>query len=218
MTTIQQNIISQIDLLVAEHHAADTTGHDYFHIQRVFKLATYLQSLEGGSLFLVQAAALLHDYADFKLTDNPDQSLLTLREKLTELSLDQETIDTLFHIIAQVSFKGAKVDTTPDSLEAQIVQDADRIDALGAIGIARTFAYGGAHDSPIHLPDEIPTHHASFEQYKSSRSSSINHFHEKLLLLKDRINTPSARRIAQQRHDYLQGFLDQFQAEWDSRF
>ncbi|QQE13367.1 HD domain-containing protein [Planctomycetota bacterium] len=215
MTTQQQNYIEQIDQLVAQHHAKDVTGHDYYHIKRVHNLATHLQSLEGGDLFLIQAASLLHDYADFKLTDDIEHAHQDLRQALTDFGIDRTTINQLFHIIAQTSFKGANVDTTPDSIEAQIVQDADRIDALGAIGIARTFAYGGAKNSPIHHPDQAPVQHDTFEQYKSSRSSSINHFYEKLLLLKDRINTPAAKHIAQQRHDFMLAYLEQFHQEWE---
>ncbi|QDU32323.1 putative hydrolase [Poriferisphaera corsica] len=215
MITQDQTIITQIQQLVADHHAHDTTGHDHHHITRVFKLSTHLQSLEGGNLFLIQSAALLHDYADFKLTETPEKDLQKLQQILLNFNLDHPTIEQIFHIISQVSFKGAHVNTAPDSLEARIVQDADRIDALGAIGIARTFAYGGAHDSPIHTPDESPTQHTSFEDYKSSRSSTINHFHEKLLLLINRINTPAAKHIAQQRHDFLLTFLKQFHNEWD---
>jgi len=200
---------------VVEHHCeGDSTGHDWWHIYRVVKLALRIAEQENANLELVEIAALMHDLDDWKLStkhgDHPNA-----RKLLTDHGFDQPTIEKVIEIIEQVSFKGAGVDTTPTSIEAMIVQDADRLDAIGAIGVARAFAFGGSKGRPIYTPDFEPQMHKSFEEYKQSNGHTINHFYEKLLLLKDRLNTKTAKEIAVERHKFMQLFLDQFYREWN---
>lgn len=201
---------------VRELLAADASGHDWWHIQRVRAMALKIGRQERANLFVVELAALLHDVADWKFHGG-DDTLGPARaaEWLAGLGVDRATIDQVCQVIAQVSFKGAGVDTPPHSLEGQVVQDADRLDALGAIGIARTFAYGGHAGQIMHDPAIPPVLHASFDAYKSARGTTINHFHEKLLLLRDRMNTAAGRRLAAERHRFMEQFLAQFDAEWN---
>lgn len=196
--------------------AADSSGHDWWHIERVWKLAARIGRDEGADLFVVELAALLHDIADWKFhggdaTAGPRAA----RQWLEQLNVGPATVDHVCDIIARLSFKGAGVDDSMRTLEGQVVQDADRLDAIGAIGVARAFAYGGHAARPLHDPGVPPQRHDSFEAYQQSNGATINHFYEKLLLLRDRMNTPSARRIAESRHAFLEQFLDQFLREWN---
>ncbi len=193
----------------------DASGHDWWHIDRVRQLALHIGRSEQADLYVVELAALLHDIADWKFHDG-DLAVGPRRaaDWLAGLGVDRATIDQVAEIIAQVSYKGAGVATPMKTLEGAAVQDADRLDALGAIGIARTFAYGGHAGQPMHDPTLAPRPHDSFAAYKSAKSTTINHFYEKLLLLKDRLQTPTGRRLAAERHAFVQQFLDRFHLEW----
>jgi uncharacterized protein len=177
----------------------------------------HICELEKADTFIVQLAALLHDLDDWKFNDSADETPHRAKGWLDSLTLDPSTIEAVCDIIRHISYKGAGVENKMDSLEGFIVQDADRLDAIGAIGIARAFAYGGHKNRPLYDPDSSPKLHASFEEYKNSNSDTINHFHEKLLLLKDKMNTSTARRIAEQRHAVMTRFLEQFMSEWNGK-
>lgn len=209
------HIIETTIAFVQDRLKKDASGHDWRHIYRVHKLAKYLAEQEGADVLVVELAALLHDIADWKFHDG---DLLAggriAKEWLSSLQVDEKVTEHVVRIINTSSFKGAKVPDTMDSLEGQIVQDADRLDAIGAIGIARTFAYGGAKGRPMYDPDEAPLLHDSFDAYRKSTSCTINHFYEKLLLLKDRMHTPSARVLAAERHAFMELFLKEFDKEW----
>jgi uncharacterized protein len=196
--------------------AADSSGHDWWHVHRVWQNAMHIGEAEGADLFVVQLAALLHDIADWKF-HNGDETVGPQRARawLTEMQVDPATIDHVCDIIVHLSFKGAGVATPMSTLEGQVVQDADRLDAIGAIGIARAFAYGGHAGRAMYDPDIPPEPHDSFAAYKKNSGPTINHFYEKLLLLKDRINTAAGRKIADERHQFMQQYLDRFFAEWN---
>lgn len=208
-------MIKQIAKSVEEACKNDSSGHDWWHIHRVVGLAKLIGENEDADLSLIELAALLHDLDDWKLSAESDNHLPNARRILNENGFSGEIIEKVIKIINEVSFKGAGVETNPTSIEAMVVQDADRLDAIGAIGIARTFAYGGFKNQPIHDPNLKPNLHNNFEEYKKTRTSTINHFYEKLLLLKDRLNTKTARKLAIQRHQFMVQFLEQFYAEWN---
>lgn len=192
----------------------DGSGHDWWHIQRVWKLAVKIAKHEKADLFLVEMAALLHDLDDWKLVD-PNHAGKRSENWMQKLGVPQDQIEKIEQIIAEVSFKGAGVDTTPGTVEAKVVQDADRLDAIGAIGIARTFAYGGNKNRLIYDPEVKPEMHLNFESYKKTNAPTINHFYEKLLLLKDRMNTSYGKRLAEKRHRFMKLYLEQFFKEWN---
>jgi uncharacterized protein len=195
--------------------AGEGTGHDWFHVERVCRTALTIGRKERADLFLVELAALLHDVADWKFAGGDHEAgPRAARQWLASLNVPSATIDHVCEIVAGVSFKGAGVGTPMRSLEGQCVQDADRLDALGAIGVARTFAYGGHKGQPLHDPAAQPELHASFDAYKRGGGSSINHFYEKLLLLKDRMSTRTGKRLAAERHAFMERYLEQFHAEW----
>ncbi|NIQ01103.1 MAG: HD domain-containing protein [Nitrospinaceae bacterium] len=208
-------VIEKARRFAESHFAGDGSGHDWWHVHRVWQMAKHLAEVEGADRRIVEIAALLHDVADWKLT-NGDEShgLNTIRDLLKD-DLSEEEVERICEIISRVSFKGAGVDTPACSLEGQVVQDADRLDALGAVGIARTFAYGGNRGRLIHHPGIPPEKHDSFEAYKKNNGPSTNHFYEKLLLLKDRMNTGTAKKIAEERHLFMEQYLDRFFREWD---
>jgi len=208
-------MINNIASSVKEACKNDSSGHDWWHIFRVVNLVKHIGKKEGANLDIVELAALLHDLDDWKLNESNEGHLPKARKILSENGYSAETINTILGIIDEVSFKGAGVETKPSTLEAMVVQDADRLDAIGAIGIARTFAYGGHKNQPLHNPDLKPNLHGSFEEYKKTRTSTINHFYEKLLLLKDRLNTPTAKQLAEKRHQFMEQFLEQFYSEWN---
>ena len=192
----------------------DSSGHDYFHTKRVHDLARTICAREGGDEDTVRLAALLHDVDDRKLFG--DNGYANARGFMSGQSVPGDVQDRVVRIISQISFKGRDT-VAPDTLEGKIVQDADRMDALGAIGIARTFAYGGSRGREIHVPEEESRQDMSEEEYFANRGTSINHFHEKLLKLEDLMNTDTAREMAGHRHDYMVAFLDEFMDEWDGR-
>lgn len=190
----------------------DSSGHDFYHSMRVHDLARSICRGEGGDEDIVRLAAILHDVDDRKIFRTENHA--NARAFMDSESIQADVQDRVCHIISQISFKGAD-SVVPDSLEGMIVQDADRMDAIGAIGIARAFAYGGSKGRAMHIPGESHKEGMSEAEYFANQGTSVNHFHEKLLLLKDMMSTPSARRMAQARHDYMVVFLDEFMAEWD---
>ncbi|HNR85542.1 MAG: HD domain-containing protein [Crocinitomicaceae bacterium] len=194
------------------------TGHDWFHIDRVRNNALYLQSKEGGDVLIIELAALLHDISDYKFNGG-DEKLggEVAHQAVMQCGGSEELAHQVKAIVNSVSYKGAHVADTTSSLEAKIVQDADRLDALGAIGIARTFAYGGKTGAPIYDPAIKPQLHTSFEAYKNSKSTTINHFYEKLLLLPDKMHTNTAKELAEERVAFMKKFLEQFYTEWNNK-
>lgn len=192
-------------------------GHDWFHIERVWKNAKLIAAKEAGAnMQVVELSALLHDIADSKFHDGDEQiGPRKAREFLESLNLDATTIKHVVAIIENISFKGGHNKRTLESLELDIVQDADRLDAIGAIGIARTFNYGGFKNRVIYDPEIKPNPGMSKEEYKKSTAPTINHFYEKLLLLKGLMNTESGKELAEKRHAFMEDFLEQFYAEWN---
>lgn len=199
-----------------EVFAGDSSGHDYYHTLRVWRLALRLWEEEGGDRETVELAALLHDVDDYKLFGGEMGGCTRARAFMEGQGVPAERLEAVCRIIGDVSFKGTST-KTPSSLEGRIVQDADRLDSIGAIGVARTFAYGGSRGRKLYLPDEAPEMEMTAEQYATHNSCSINHFYEKLLLLKDMMNTPSAKVLAEERHRYMEQFLQEFFAEWDGK-
>lgn len=215
----QQDLLQKTADYIKQEFSDDSSGHDWWHIYRVWKNAITLceHDAERADAFIVQLAALLHDLDDWKFNESGDETPHRAKAWLDSLAIDPSITDAVCRIITHISYKGAGVQNKMDSLEGFIVQDADRLDAIGAIGIARAFAYGGWKNRPLYDPDSPPTMHASFEEYKNSKSATINHFYEKLLLLKDMMNTPTAKRIAAQRHEVMVQFLSQFMSEWEGQ-
>lgn len=191
-------------------------GHDWFHIERVWKLAKKIGETENCDQDVVELSALLHDIADPKF-HNGDETIAPKisREFLESQNVPNETIEKVLFVIENISFKNRGNAPVNPPLELQIVQDADRIDAIGAIGIARTFNFGGFKNNPMYDPAVQPSLNMSKEEYKKSNGTTINHFYEKLLLLKDLMNTEKGKKMAEERHDYMLNFLDQFYKEWD---
>ncbi|WP_338453082.1 HD domain-containing protein [Niallia oryzisoli] len=210
------DIVEATKGFVKQKLLGEGSGHDWWHIERVYvnSLKIMVGTTEVVQKEVVELAALLHDIADWKF-HNGDETIgpRTAREWLESQQVDEKLIGHVCQIIKDVSFKGAGVQTVMKSLEGQIVQDADRLDAIGAIGIARTFAYGGYKKRELFNPDIEPSMHRTAEEYKSQQSTTINHFFEKLLLLKERMNTPAAKALASERHQYMVKFLEKFLLE-----
>lgn len=213
----QNETIQKTSEYIKQEFGDDSSGHDWWHIYRVWKNAVTICETENANMFVVQLAALLHDLDDWKFNEAEDETPHRAKAWLESCKIDSHTIEAVCQIIMHVSFKGGNVKNKMDSLEGFIVQDADRLDAIGAIGIGRAFAYGGYKNRPMYDPELPPQIHATFEQYKNSKSATINHFYEKLLLLKDMMNTATAKKIAEQRHEVMLSFLDQFMNEWEGR-
>lgn len=209
-------IVDATIIFVKQQLEGAEAGHDWFHIDRVYRNALRIAEHENCHREVVQLAALLHDIADSKFHGG-DESIgpKTARTFLESQHSDEATIDHVVKIIENISFKGGKTDRTFSSLELDIVQDADRLDAIGAIGIARTFNYGGFKNRPLYDPAIAPNLHMTKEEYKASQAPTLNHFYEKLLLLKDRMNTATGKKMAEDRHRFMEVFLAQFYAEWD---
>jgi uncharacterized protein len=210
------DLINKTILFVKEKLANAEGGHDWFHIQRVYKNALLIANGETCDEIVVKLGALLHDIADSKFHGG-DETVggKVAREFLERESVSEDTITHVIQIIDNISFKGGKTEKIFTSIELDIVQDADRLDAIGAIGIARAFNYGGFKNRAMHDPQIAPNLYMSKEEYKNSQAPTINHFYEKLLLLKAKMNTETGKQIAEERHQYMQGFLAQFYAEWD---
>jgi len=214
----RDSVVAKTQEHVREHLTGESSGHDWWHVNRVWQTAVQIGSEEGADLYVVQLAALLHDIADAKFHEGDEEiGSRTAADWLRPLDVDEPIITHVAAIIRDISFKGAGVPTPMPTREGMVVQDADRLDALGAIGMARAFAYGGFRGRVLHDPDSLPVMHATVDAYRSHRGSTVNHVFEKLLLLKDRMNTESARRIASERHEFLEHFLRQFFAEWDGK-
>jgi len=213
---MNEQLVNEVRQIVEEQFKEHGADHDFDHILRVYNMAMYLQSEEGGDADVIACAALLHDISDHKLNGGKmnDGGRVT-REILRKLGQPEAFADTVAKIVDGVSFKGSSVEDDVFSLEVQIVRDADRLDAMGAIGIARAFHFGGSRNRPFFLPDVAPKDHQSFEEYAADKSHTINHFHEKLLLLQNRLHTKTAQKVGQKRHDLMQDFVNQFYADWN---
>lgn len=216
MTNIQKQHIEATKAYVRHTLEHAEGGHDWHHTIRVYNNALHIAKTEKVDLYIVALGALLHDIADSKFHDG-DETVgpRKAREFLFQLNVDSVDIEHVIGIIENISFKGGREERSFDSLELDVIQDADRLDALGAIGIARTFNYGGFKNRMIYDPEIKPNLEMTKEEYKSSTAPTINHFYEKLLLLKDRMNTKTGKRMAVKRHDYMEDFLKQFYEEWD---
>ncbi|MGE4512510.1 MAG: HD domain-containing protein [Chryseobacterium sp.] len=211
-----KNLIENTVQFVKEKLKGAEAGHDWYHIERVWKLAKKIAETEECNLEVVELAALLHDIADPKFHDGDETLALKVsREFLESRNTAEEIIEKVLFIIKNISFKNRN--DVPQNLpvELKIVQDADRIDAIGAIGIARTFNFGGFKNNLMYDPEIKPKLNMSKEEYKKSNGTTVNHFYEKLLLLKDLMNTQKGKEIASERHDYMLQFLDQFYKEWN---
>ncbi|MBX2828117.1 MAG: HD domain-containing protein [Flavobacteriaceae bacterium] len=216
MPSKSDTLIQKTKDFVKEELATAEGGHDWFHTERVYKNALSIGKTEKVDIDVVALGALLHDVADAKFHDG-DETVgpQKAQEILGALGAKQATIDHVVAIIENVSFKGGNVAKNFDSLELRVVQDADRLDALGAIGIARTFNYGGFKNRSLYDPSIPPNLNMTPEEYRASEAPTINHFYEKLLLLKDKMHTETGRKMAQRRHDFLEAFLERFYAEWN---
>lgn len=194
-------------------------GHDWFHIERVWKLSKKIAEKEGGNLEVIELSALLHDIADPKFHNGDETLALKISQNfLEEIHVEGELIEQVLFVIKNISFKNRAEAPENPPLELQIVQDADRLDAIGAIGIARTFNFGGFKNNLMYHPEIKPNLGMNKEEYKKSNGTTINHFYEKLLLLKDLMNTETGKRIASERHDFMLQFLDEFYKEWNVKF
>jgi len=210
-------IIQKTERFIQSQFRSEGSGHDWFHVDRVRKMALRIGEQEGGcDLFVIEMAALLHDLDDYKLQDPESRHESKTKEWLDIIELESKVAQHILRITEEVSFKGAGIETPVQSPEAAAVQDADRLDAIGAIGIARTFTYGGHKSRLIYDPSISPVMHGDFQEYKNGTAPTINHFYEKLLLLKDRMNTETARTIAEQRHQFMNDYLSQFYEEWEA--
>ncbi|MEN8250355.1 MAG: HD domain-containing protein [Bacteroidota bacterium] len=212
------NVIEKTVDFVKKELANAEGGHDWWHIYRVWQLAKYIAQTEEVDVFVVELGALLHDIADSKF-NNGDEEIgpQKARAFLNSLSVDAIVIDHIENIIRYISFKGGNHQQAFSSPELDVIQDADRLDAIGAIGIARTFNYGGHKNREIYNPDVKPDLNMTKDEYKNSTAPTINHFYEKLLLLKDRMNTETGKNMAETRHDFMEIFLEEFYKEWEGK-
>jgi uncharacterized protein len=211
---MQDEIINQALEYVKKIFENDFSGHDYFHTLRVFKMATHIATEEKANLEVVQLAALLHDVDDIKLSPQTHAQKINARRFLAANNFPETTICNICQIIDEVSYLGND-SVTPKTLEGKCVQDADRLDALGAVGIARAFAYGGNHNRLMYHPDIKPKMNMGKEEYINHISTTVNHFYEKLFKLTELINTSTARKIATEREAYMKNFIAEFMDEWD---
>jgi uncharacterized protein len=211
------NLIIERTIAYVKHElAAAEGGHDWWHIERVWKTARHIAQHEQVDLLVVELGALLHDIADSKFHGGDEEiGPQKAAAFLQTLEVNQSTIDEVVYIIRNISFKGQKQQLVGATLELQVVQDADRLDAIGAIGIARAFSYGGFKNREFYNPAIPPDLNMSKEAYKNSKAPTINHFYEKLLLLKDLMNTATGKQMAQQRHQFMETYLEQFYKEWE---
>ncbi|NHN25654.1 HD domain-containing protein [Flavobacterium jejuense] len=209
-------LINNTILFVKEQLQHAEGGHDWFHIERVYKNALLIAKEEDCNLEIVKLGALLHDIADSKF-HNGDEKIgpKVARGFLVTQNVNENTITHVIAIIENISFKGGNFEKKFTSKELDIVQDADRLDAIGAIGIARSFNYGGFKNRPLYNPEIQPNLNMSKEEYKKSEAPTLNHFYEKLLLLKDKMNTETGKKLAKERHAFMEKFLAQFYAEWE---
>ena len=211
---MQNELIARTAAYVKEKFENEYSGHDWFHTLRVFRTATRIAEAEGADVETVQLAALLHDVDDRKLSSETYEDKANARNFLSENNVDSGRIEGICRIIGEISFAENCV---PSTLEGKCVQDADRLDAIGAIGIARAFAYGGNHHRLMYHPDVKPNLNMSKEEYVNSKSTTVNHFYEKLFKLTDMMNTDTAKAIAREREEFMRGFLAEFLDEWEGK-
>jgi len=211
--------IKKIEGLVKDHFLEESTGHDWWHSHRVRKMGLHIAKEEKADLFIVEAAALLHDVGDYKFHDGDEEIGGKIIEKwLLAIAINRKDIDRILNIVTNLSYMKSLKNKSGDpalTIEAKVLHDADRLDAIGAIGIARAFAFGGFFKREIHNPEIAPEESMTCEEYKNKKSTSINHFYEKLLRLKDSMLTENGRKIAQSRHEYMKNYLERFFDEWD---
>ena len=218
LSSEEHRIIRQTVEFVKETLKKAEGGHDWWHIYRVWNNAKQINQTEKANWFIVEMGALLHDIADSKFYNgNEEIAPQKAYSFLKSLKINESIITHIIKIIQNISFKGGNFEQKFRSIELNVVQDADRLDALGAIGIARTFNYGGFKNRELYNPQIKPNLKMSKEEYKNSTAPSINHFYEKLLLLKDRMNTKTGKKIAKQRHSFMEQYLQQFYAEWEGK-
>ncbi|MFA6076051.1 MAG: HD domain-containing protein [Negativicutes bacterium] len=211
---MDEKLLEKTLLHIRDRFKNDYSGHDYYHSVRVYKLATTICKTENANLEIVQLAALLHDVDDYKLFGGRMGDFSNAESFLKHSNISKTKINIMCEIISTISFKGTGIQI-PKSQEGKIVQDADRLDAMGAIGIARVFAYGGNNNRVLHIPDKKPMDDMNAEQYSNCKGTSINHFYEKLLKLRDLMNTKAAKELAESRHRCMEMFLEEFSEEWD---
>jgi len=215
MSESENQIIEKAIEFVKEFFKNDFTGHDYAHTKRVYQIALKIARAEKADEYIVGLAALLHDVDDYKLS-NTSRNKDNAKNFLRTNNVTETTIKKIIKIIDQVSFKGNN-SVIPDSIEGKCVQDADRLDAIGAIGIARCFSYGGSNQREMYNPEILPCLNLGEREYYNHKSTTLNHFYEKLLLLKDMMNTDTAKELAQKRHTFMQKFLEEFLYEWNEK-
>ncbi len=216
MSMDTEQVIKRTRDFVKETLADAEGGHDWWHIYRVWKLSKHIAETENVNLSVVELGALLHDIADSKFYGGDEKiGPRKAREHLSSLDVEEEIIIHVENIIVNISFKGVRHTQKFKSLELDVIQDADRLDAIGAIGIARTFNYGGYKNREIYNPEIKPNLNMTKEEYKNNNAPTLNHFYEKLLLLKDRMNTHTGKLMAENRHKFMEHFLDEFYKEWN---
>ncbi|MDF9800772.1 uncharacterized protein OKW21_006035 [Catalinimonas alkaloidigena] len=216
MLVDQETVIQKTIDFVKETLSDAEGGHDWWHIFRVWNLSKHIAQTEDVDMFVVELGALLHDIADSKFHDGDEEiGPPKAREFLSTLNVEEAIITQVENIIANISFKGGRAPQQFKSPELDVIQDADRLDAMGAIGIARTFNYGGYKNREIYNPEIKPNFTMTREEYKQSKAPTINHFYEKLLLLKERMNTSTGKKMAEHRHQFMEAFLEEFYQEWN---
>jgi uncharacterized protein len=211
---VNERILGAAAAFAQDKLAGDHSGHDWWHVDRVARTARTIAKAEGADVFVCVLAAHLHDVADEKLNESEEAGLAIVKSWLVTQQMPSAALEHIMEIIASLSFKGGNRPPMR-TLEGQVVQDADRLDAIGAMGISRVFAYSGAKGRPIHLPHIAPRINMTAEEYRNGKDTAINHFYEKLLKLKDLMNTNYGRQLAEQRHQFMMGYLEQFYKEWE---
>jgi len=209
-----QQRIEKTEIFIRDFFHGDASGHDWYHMDRVRKMALKICRMEKeGDPFIIEMGALLHDFLDDKLHEDIPQARNILQEFLKDLGIREHEREQIFHIVENISYRGGN-EKELETMEAKIVRDADRLDAIGAIGIARTFAYGATRGNPIYDPKIKIRDRMTMEEYRNGKTSSIHHFYEKLLKLKDLMLTQSGKRLAEERHRFMENFLEEFFDEW----
>lgn len=215
MRMFMEHIIKATENLLIEQFKNESTGHDWYHLNRVRNLALEIHKIENeGNPFIIEMAALLHDFYDDKLWDSPLDKKKELELFLLNRLKDDDNVKQILHTIDSISYRWNRGKPVP-TIEAKIVRDADRLDAIGAIGIARTFAYGGKKGQPIYDPEIQVRTEMTYEEYRHGKSTTINHFYEKLLKLKDTMQTKTGKQMAEERHQFMEEFLRRFLKEWN---
>lgn len=214
----KNKILNETKEFVKSKLIGEGSGHDYYHALRVYKTASYIAEKEGADTFIVSLAALLHDIDDWKFSLNNETTTSRIEDFMNSIGVSKDIIEIICYIIKTISFKGGVVDSTQHTIEGMIVQDADRLDAIGAIGIARTFTYGGSKKQVIYDPHISPKTFTTLNQVKTEENHTVNHFYEKLLKLKYLMNTNTGRILAEKRHKYMEDFLEEFYNEWNCTF